>query len=56
MDIHNKSSIHPAFKSRPSNRFESSSNKQDARIIEYCPKIFNNLRKIDDISHEIIKK
>lgn len=31
-------------------------NKQDALIIEYCPKIFNELRKIDDISNIELEK
>jgi len=39
-----------------SNLIDPSSNKQDALIIEYCPKIFKHLRKIDEISHDIIKK
>ena len=31
-------------------------NKQDALILEYCPRIFRELRRIDDISNEEIQQ
>ena len=30
--------------------------RQDALIIEYCPKIFKELRRIDDISNQEIQQ
>lgn len=29
---------------------------QDATIIEYCPKVFDELRKLDEISHQELQQ